>query len=60
MRLAQRAWEDQWAKFEPVRMLLASSTIVARQPKTPMLKIEYPKNSLFRPDKWAPATPGDW
>ena len=27
---------------------------------TDSLKIEYPKNSLFRPDKWAPAPPGDW
>jgi hypothetical protein len=34
-RLAQRAWEDQWAKFEHVRMLLANSTVVARQVKIP-------------------------
>ncbi len=29
-------------------------------PNTDSPKIEYPKNSLFRPDKWAPAPPGDW
>ena len=23
-------------------------------------KIEYPKNSLLGPDKWAPAAPWDW
>ena len=27
---------------------------------TNFLKIEYPKNSLFGPDKWAPAAPWDW
>ena len=53
--LAQRAWEDQWAKFEPVQMLLATSTVMARQVETLIsLKIEYQKNSLLRPDKWAP------
>ena len=26
---------------------------------TDLLEIEYPKNSLFKPDKWAPAPPGD-
>ena len=36
MRLAHNAAEDPWAEFEPVRMLLDPSTIVARQPKTPI------------------------
>jgi hypothetical protein len=27
---------------------------------TDLLEIEYPKNSLLKPDKWAPAPPGDW
>ena len=27
---------------------------------TDLLEIEYPKNSLFKSDKWAPAPPGDW
>ena len=25
-----------------------------------LLEIEFPKNSLFKSDKWAPAPPGDW
>ncbi len=29
-------------------------------PNTDSLKIQYPKNSLFRPGKWAPAPPGNW
>ena len=29
-------------------------------PNTDSVKIEYPKNSWFRPDKRAPAPPGDW
>ena len=28
-------------------------------PNTDSSKIEYPRNSLFSPDKWAPAPPGD-
>ena len=27
---------------------------------TDLLRMEYPKNSLYKPDKWAPAPPGDW
>ena len=34
MLLGQRAWKDQWAKFEPVWMVLIASTAVATQDKT--------------------------
>ena len=30
-RLVQRAWEGDWAKFEPAWMILADSTAVAGQ-----------------------------
>ncbi len=57
----QRASKDEWAKYEPVQMPLVGCTTVARRVKTLICsKIEYPKNSLFKSDKWAPAPPGDW
>ncbi len=45
MHPVQYAWEDQWAMFEPVRMLLASSTAGARQPKTPIRSKSSPRKT---------------
>ncbi len=60
----QRVSKDKWAKYEPVQMPLAGSSPVVLQwqdgSKHWFAQIKYPKNSLFWPDKWAPAPPGDW
>ena len=46
MRLVQCAWEGDWAKFEPARMILADSMAVARQVQTPIFSNRAPGNQL--------------
>jgi hypothetical protein len=46
MHLVQCAWEGDWAKFEPARMILADSMAVARQVQTPIFSNRAPGNQL--------------